>query len=313
MADRLFISHASEDAAVADRIVAYLEARGVACWIASRDIPPRAIYADAIVDGIEACSACIVLVSNAANASDAIKREVELASHEKKPFIPIRVDGAEPSRGLAYYLRNPQWVEYKREGERALDRIVAHMGSAAPAPRPQSYAPPPAPPPGNNNAPRLITLVAVAAVVLIGGGWAVWSSMGARNGASMETATTADASTSDTTSVRDTSTIDTVSVPDGESERARLQGIVGDWVASADSPYIAGWSYTFEPGGSFYLSPGGRRGVGTATGTWTQNGNQVYFGFGDGDRYRGTIVGDRIEGRVNDSRSFALTRRAMEQ
>lgn len=35
MADRLFISDASEDAAVAERIVAYLEARGVPCWISS--------------------------------------------------------------------------------------------------------------------------------------------------------------------------------------------------------------------------------------------------------------------------------------
>ena len=53
MTDHIFISHASEDAAVADKIVAYLEARGVPCWIASRDIPPRAIYADAIVEGMQ--------------------------------------------------------------------------------------------------------------------------------------------------------------------------------------------------------------------------------------------------------------------
>ncbi|OQW55823.1 MAG: hypothetical protein A4S17_05820 [Proteobacteria bacterium HN_bin10] len=89
MTDRLFISHASEDEAVANKIVAYLEARGVACWISSRDIPPRAIYADAIVEGMQSCTACAVLVSAASNASKAVKREVELASHEDKAFIPI--------------------------------------------------------------------------------------------------------------------------------------------------------------------------------------------------------------------------------
>lgn len=121
---RLFISHASEDEAVVNRIVAYLEANGVACWISSRDIPPRSIYAEAITDGMERCSACAVVVSEAANASDAVKRELELASHYKKPFVPIRIDATEPGRGLAYYLRNTQWIDYRREGERALDRIV---------------------------------------------------------------------------------------------------------------------------------------------------------------------------------------------
>lgn len=131
---RLFISHASEDAAVAGKIVGYLEERGVACWIASRDIPPRAIYADAIVAGMQACSACVVLVSAASNASKAVKREVELASHEDKAFIPIRIDGSEPASGLAYYLRSTQWVDYNREGPLALNRIAA--AGRQPPPRP---------------------------------------------------------------------------------------------------------------------------------------------------------------------------------
>lgn len=135
MADRLFISHASEDAAVAERIVAYLEARGMPCWISSRDIPPRAIYADTIVEGMQACNACAVLVSAASNTSKPVKREVELASHEDKDFIPIRIDGAEPAAGLAYYLRNSQWVDYRREGERALDRVVgSFVGGSSPSP-----------------------------------------------------------------------------------------------------------------------------------------------------------------------------------
>src|SRR5262245_26741217 len=106
MGPRIFISHASEDATIAERIVAFLEARGVPCWIASRDISPGVIFADAIVEGMQASSACAVLVSAASNVSKGVKREVELASHEDKSFIPIRIDGSEPASGLAYYLRN---------------------------------------------------------------------------------------------------------------------------------------------------------------------------------------------------------------
>jgi hypothetical protein len=156
MTDRLFISHASEDAAIADKIVAYLEARGVPCWISSRDIPPRAIYADAIVEGMQSCTACAVLVSAASNASKAVKREVELASHEDKAFIPIRIDGSEPASGLAYYLRNAQWLEYKRDGENALARIAARDKSTQTLPTKRFRAP----------ASRRLIVAGVAAVVL---------------------------------------------------------------------------------------------------------------------------------------------------
>lgn len=124
---RLFISHASEDAAVVGRIVDYLEQHGIPCWISGRDIPPQAIYAEAITSGMQASVACAVIVSEAANASAAIKRELELASHHHKPFIPIRIGAVEPGPGLDYYLRNTQWIEYHSERERGLDRIIAHL------------------------------------------------------------------------------------------------------------------------------------------------------------------------------------------
>lgn len=132
MADRLFISHASEDAATAARIVGHLEARGVACWISSRDIPPRAIYADAITEAVRDCTACAVLLSKAAIASKAVKRELELASHYDKPFIPVRVDRTEPTAGVEYYLRGVQWEDYVSAGEAALDRIARHLLAAQP-------------------------------------------------------------------------------------------------------------------------------------------------------------------------------------
>jgi len=36
----IFISHSSADCAAAEQICAYLEATGLSCWIAPRDIPP---------------------------------------------------------------------------------------------------------------------------------------------------------------------------------------------------------------------------------------------------------------------------------
>jgi hypothetical protein len=170
---QLFISHANEDEAVVNRIVAYLEGRGVSCWISGRDIPPRAIYAEAITSGIRDSGACGVIVSAAANASAAIKRELELASHYGKPFVPIRVDATEPGPGLDYYLRNTQWINYGRDGDRALDRIVTDMASGGPAPTAQQpYTPPPAGKPTKSSKPPIIAIAAIVALAVVGaGGW----------------------------------------------------------------------------------------------------------------------------------------------
>ena len=172
---RLFISHAHDDADAAARIVAYLESHGMPCWISSRDIPPRSIYADAITEAMQACSACVVLLTSAANQSKALKRELELASHYEKPFIPIRVDGVEPAAGLDYYLRNTQWVEYARDGDEALDRIVDAGRDVSPPG--QAASPPvlgPAPVPARaaaSRTPLVLIIVVVVLVVVAASGW----------------------------------------------------------------------------------------------------------------------------------------------
>lgn len=168
-AQRLFISHAHADEAVVKRIVAYLEAHGVPCWLSSRDIPPRTIYADAIVQGMQASSACVVIMSDAANESKAVKRELELASHYDKPFIPIRIDSAEPGPGYDYYLRNTQWVDYRRDGEAALNRISGQVGQS----------PPPITPRARARAVRNRTVIIGAATLALAGtaaafGWLAW-------------------------------------------------------------------------------------------------------------------------------------------
>ena len=187
MADqRLFISHANEDSAVVNLIVRYLEAHGVPCWIAGRDIPPQAIYAEAITSAIQSASACAVIVSNASNGSAAIKRELELASHHGRPFIPIRIDGAEPGPGFDYYLRNTQWIDYQREQERGLDRIVAHLKGADVSGRANKAPPPPQPRAVRGN---LMPALLLGAALIIGGG-AAWYLL--RPTSTHETAATAD-------------------------------------------------------------------------------------------------------------------------
>jgi hypothetical protein len=48
----IFISYASQDATLADAVVAALEGQRLKCWIAPRDVTPGEFYADAIVRAI---------------------------------------------------------------------------------------------------------------------------------------------------------------------------------------------------------------------------------------------------------------------
>ena len=79
MAHDVFVSHSVKDKAVADAVVARLEAESVTCWIAPRDVVPGADWGESIINAIESNRIMVLIFSQSANASPQIKREVERA------------------------------------------------------------------------------------------------------------------------------------------------------------------------------------------------------------------------------------------
>src|SRR5437763_11932507 len=107
----VFISYASQDAAVAGALVEALERHGVGCWIAPRDVRAGAQYADAIVRAISGAKAIVLVLSENAIASSHVSREIERASSKKRPIIALRIDSAHLTPALEYFLSESQWVE----------------------------------------------------------------------------------------------------------------------------------------------------------------------------------------------------------
>src|SRR5262249_44405637 len=64
-----FLSYSSKDKAVADAAVASLEARGLRCWIAPRDIVPGQEWSEAILAGLEQSRLMVLIFSANSNAS----------------------------------------------------------------------------------------------------------------------------------------------------------------------------------------------------------------------------------------------------
>ena len=107
----VFISYASQDAAVAGALVEALERHGVGCWIAPRDVKAGALYADAIVRAISGAKAFVLVLSESAIASSHVGKEIERASSKKRPIIALRIDAAPLTPALEYFLSESQWVE----------------------------------------------------------------------------------------------------------------------------------------------------------------------------------------------------------
>jgi formylglycine-generating enzyme required for sulfatase activity len=111
MNQSIFISYSSVDKAVADQICACLEASGIDCWIAPRDISPGADYPAAILQGLQQSRAVVLIVSPAAVESPHIMSEVGHAFSKKKPIIPFRIAVTTLPPDFDYFLSLSQWLD----------------------------------------------------------------------------------------------------------------------------------------------------------------------------------------------------------
>src|SRR6202171_3697207 len=91
-----FISYSHEDKPAADAACAALEARGIRCWIAPRDIDPGQDWAASIVEAIRGARIRLPVCSRHANQSAQVKREVERAASSGKAILPLRIDDVLP-------------------------------------------------------------------------------------------------------------------------------------------------------------------------------------------------------------------------
>jgi hypothetical protein len=133
-----FISYSSKNAVEADAVRRALEAAGLVCWMAPRDIRPGEEYPAAIMRGLGASRLMVLVFSADANASPQIVREVERAVSGRMPVLPFKIDGTLPSDSLEYLVSVAQWLDASsRPLEPHLAELVrnveALVGATAPA------------------------------------------------------------------------------------------------------------------------------------------------------------------------------------
>jgi adenylate cyclase len=135
---RVFISYASHDETAAQKVCSALEATGIVCWIAPRDVVPGTLYADGIVGAIDESSILVLILSKEAVASAHVGRELERAASKRHPIIALRTDTAPLTRAFEYFLNQSQWIEIGSGGiDAAITKLAAavarHLSSASAA------------------------------------------------------------------------------------------------------------------------------------------------------------------------------------
>src|SRR5436190_16776467 len=151
----VFISHSSADREIAEKVCAYLERNGVACWIAPRDVTPGKNYGAAIIDAIDECQVFVIILSSQSNKSRQAVREVERASSTDSVILPFRIEDVMPSRELAFYVSAAHWLDaVNYPVEEQFDELLTAIQnwqkaalSAEPIPAALTPSPTAAPPP----------------------------------------------------------------------------------------------------------------------------------------------------------------------
>lgn len=128
----VFLSYTSADKALADEVVRELESGGLRTWYAPRDVRPGIDYSEQIQKAIETAIAFVVVISEAANRSDFVRAETEMAFSRRRPIFPVRASPIAPASGLALFLQLRHWTDlFGPARQNHLHRLHDELAAAA--------------------------------------------------------------------------------------------------------------------------------------------------------------------------------------
>ncbi len=176
----VFVSYASADAAATTSLVSSLEAVGLVCWLAPRDVTPGASYAAEIVRGIDGSRVTVLVLSANAVASPHVLREIERCTSKRHPIVSVRIDQASLTPDFEYFLNSSHWLDASGgvtptvvEALATAVRSMIGANESTPGPAQEGPARPRVDEDRARSSRRLVTSLLAVAAVLVAGmfGW----------------------------------------------------------------------------------------------------------------------------------------------
>jgi TIR domain/Domain of unknown function (DUF4384) len=134
-AAEVFISYASDDRTQVLRLADQLEQAGVSVWLDRQQISGASIWAEEIVKAIKACKVLLLVCSDAAMRSWAVKQEIQLAGEAQKTLLPLMLASTSFPEQIEFFLAGRQWIDAGNrpmaEWFPSLLHALEHAGSRA--------------------------------------------------------------------------------------------------------------------------------------------------------------------------------------
>ena len=107
----VLVSYAPDDKITADAVCAGLESRKLPCWIAPRNVKPRADRDEALLEAMNPCRAMVLVFSSGANDSQEVRREVEQALTRGLILVAFGIEAVPMSGAMKGLLSGCYWLD----------------------------------------------------------------------------------------------------------------------------------------------------------------------------------------------------------
>jgi len=141
---QVFISYSKPEQQIAHDLCSYLEADGIFCWIAPRDVLPGSDFPGSIIDAIDESRVVVLVFSRSSNSSPHVIRELTRAVNRNLMILPFRVEDILPTKNMDYLINIPHWFDaFPPPAQQYFgtlkETIKTHLASPGPAdPRPDN-------------------------------------------------------------------------------------------------------------------------------------------------------------------------------
>lgn len=127
MKTQVFISYSSEETQLAYKVRDRLTKNQISCWMAPDSIAPGASYMSEIPKGIKECEFFLLLLSECAQNSNWVIKELETAISAGKKIVPFIINECAIREEFAFMLSNVQYWYAYNSMEEQLQKLVTYF------------------------------------------------------------------------------------------------------------------------------------------------------------------------------------------
>jgi len=136
-AKEVFISYSTKDSETAFALLEVLESYGLECWIAPRNIPKGAQWAEEIDKAIQNARVFVVIVSSHSVESKQVPKEIALAVSSCESIFPFRIDDTGLKGTFRYYLSDYQFTDATSDAKQKMKELAEIICSSLGKPIPE--------------------------------------------------------------------------------------------------------------------------------------------------------------------------------